>query len=50
MGMMFDKRKMEDIQIVIDRDMIFILWNNEEIQGIAEELGEPEFPESRPCG
>ena len=41
---------MNDIEIVIDQDVVVFSWNDEEIQEIAEELGEPEFPESRPCG
>lgn len=41
---------MEDMEIIIERDLVVILWNNEDIQEMAEELGEPEFPEPRPCG
>lgn len=39
-----------DIEIVIDEDVTFFSWNDERIQELAEELGTPEFPESRPCG
>jgi len=41
---------MKDMEIIIERDLVVILWNNEDIQEMAEELGEPEFPEPRPCG
>jgi hypothetical protein len=39
-----------DIEIVIDGDLLFFSWNGDLIQGLAEELGTPEFPEPRPCG
>lgn len=38
------------MEILIDRDMVFFYWNDEVIQDLAEALGEPEFPEPRPCG
>ena len=41
----------EEIEIVIDKDITLFSWNDENtIQPMAEELGEPEFPEPRPCG
>ena len=39
-----------EIEIVIEKDRAVFLWNDETIQEIAEEVGEPEFPEPRPCG
>jgi len=40
-----------DIEVVIQKDGAIFSWNdNTVIQPIAEELGEPEFPEPRPCG
>ena len=39
-----------EIQIVIEKDRAIFSWNDETIQEIAEEIGEPEFPEPRPCG
>lgn len=39
-----------DIEIIIEKDVAIISWNDNTIQQIAEELGEPEFPETRPCG
>ena len=41
---------MDDVEIVIEKDVVVISWNDEDIQQMSEELGEPEFPESRPCG
>ena len=41
---------MNDVEIVIEKDVVVISWNDEDIQQMAEELGEPEFPEPRPCG
>ena len=39
-----------EIEIIIEKDVAIISWNDKAIQQIAEELGEPEFPETRPCG
>ena len=39
-----------DIEIVIYQDVAVFSWNDDAIQWLAEELGEPEFPEPRPCG
>lgn len=39
-----------DIEITVDGEIAFFAWNNEVIQQLAEEFGETEFPESRPCG
>ena len=39
-----------EIEIMIENDTTIISWNDETIQEIAEDLGEPEFPEPRPCG
>jgi len=39
-----------DIELWIERDMVMISWNDETIQDIAEEMGQPEFSEPRPCG
>ena len=39
-----------EIEIMIENDTAIISWNDETIQEIAEDLGEPEFPEPRPCG
>ena len=41
---------MSEIEIVIKQDLAFFSWNDEVIQEMAEELGEPEFSEPRPCG
>ncbi|MBN1626108.1 MAG: hypothetical protein JW944_06240 [Deltaproteobacteria bacterium] len=41
----------DDIEIIVDGEIIFFGWNDGDvIQPMAEELGEPEFPEPRPCG
>ena len=39
-----------DVEIIVDGEVAFFSWNNEVIQELAEELGETDFPESRPCG
>ena len=39
-----------EIEIMIENDTAIISWNDETIQEIAKDLGEPEFPEPRPCG
>jgi hypothetical protein len=39
-----------EIEIIVDGEIAFFSWNNETIQDLSEELGEPEFPEARPCG
>ena len=39
-----------EIEIMLENDTAIISWNDETIQEIAEDLGEPEFPEPRPCG
>jgi len=39
-----------EMEIMIENDTAIISWNDETIQEIAEDLGEPEFPEPRPCG
>ena len=39
-----------DIEIIIYQDVAVFSWNDDAIQGLAEELGEPEFAEPRPCG
>lgn len=41
---------LDQIEIVIEDDEAFFSWNDETIQAMAEELGTPEFAESRPCG
>ena len=41
---------MDEIEVIIKEDMVLFEWNDETIQEMAEELGEPEFPEPRPCG
>jgi len=39
-----------EIEILMQDDMVMISWNDETIQEIAEEIGQPEFPDPRPCG
>jgi hypothetical protein len=39
-----------EIEILIQDDTAVISWNDETIQEIAAEIGQPEFPEPRPCG
>ena len=39
-----------EIEIMIENDTAIISWNDKTIQEIAEDLGEPEFLEPRPCG
>ena len=39
-----------EMEIIIKGDETVFSWNDETIQEMAEELGEPEFPEPRPCG
>jgi hypothetical protein len=39
-----------EIEIIVDGENAFFSWNNEAIQKLAEELGETDFPEPRPCG
>jgi hypothetical protein len=39
-----------EIEIILDGEDAFFSWNNEAIRDLSEELGEPEFPEPRPCG
>jgi hypothetical protein len=39
-----------EIEIILDGEIAFFFWNNQTIQDLSEELGEPEFPEPRPCG
>jgi len=39
-----------DIDVLVREDIIFFSWNDETIQEIALALGDPEFPEPRPCG
>lgn len=39
-----------EIEVLIVGDTAVISWNNETIQEIAEEIGQPEFSEPRPCG
>jgi len=39
-----------DIEIMVDGEITLFSWNNEAIQKLAEELGETDFPEPRPCG
>ena len=41
---------MEELEIIIDGNTAIFSWNNEMIEDMAEELGEPEFPQPRPCG
>jgi hypothetical protein len=40
----------KEIEIIIDQDVVFFSWNDEAIQRLAEELGNTDFPEPRPCG
>lgn len=46
-GMCMDK---PEIEIIVDGEITFFSWNDEEIQELAQELGGTEFPEPRPCG
>jgi hypothetical protein len=39
-----------EIEIIVDGESAFFSWNSESIQELAEELGETDFPEPRPCG
>ena len=39
-----------EIEIVLVDDRVYFSWNDDAIQDLAEELGETEFPEPRPCG
>ena len=39
-----------EIEIIIDKEAVLFSWNDKNIQEIAEDLGETEFPEPRPCG
>ena len=39
-----------DIEIIVAGEITLFFWNNEAIQNLAEELGETDFPEPRPCG
>lgn len=39
-----------DIELIIENDTAVFSWNDEDIQFIAECLGETEFPQPRPCG
>ena len=39
-----------DVEIIVDGAVAFFTWNTEAIQALAEELGETDFPQSRPCG
>lgn len=41
---------MEELEIILDGEDVLFSWNNEAIQELSEELGEPEFTEPRPCG
>jgi hypothetical protein len=55
---MFDKieqRKNQDfpeveIEITIVENRVYFSWNDDDIQDLAEALGETEFPRPRPCG
>jgi hypothetical protein len=38
------------IEIQVEGNRVVFSWNDEVIQKMAEELGEAEFAESRPCG
>ena len=40
----------KEIEIIIDQDVVLFSWNDEAIQRLAEELGNTDFPEPRPCG
>ena len=40
----------QEIEIIIEKGTVVFSWNDETIQPMAEGLGEPEFPEPRPCG
>jgi hypothetical protein len=40
----------KDIEILIMGEEVLFSWNDEEIQEMAESVGEPEFGEPRPCG
>jgi hypothetical protein len=39
-----------EIEVTIVDNRVYFSWNDESIQDLAEELGETEFPEPRPCG
>jgi hypothetical protein len=43
-------RQERKIEVLIDHEGVTFLWNDPEIQEIAEELGEPIFKKPRPCG
>jgi hypothetical protein len=55
---MFDKieqRKNQDlpeveIEITIVENRVYFSWNDNDIQDLAEALGETDFSEPRPCG
>jgi heme oxygenase len=47
---MQSKDTIEELEIIIDGDSAIFSWNNEMIQEMAEELGETEFVQPRPCG
>jgi hypothetical protein len=41
---------LREIEVLIEEETAIFSWNDPAIQEMAVELGEPEFPESRPCG
>lgn len=41
---------MMEIEILIENDTTLFSWNDDTIQEMAEDMGEPEFPTPRPCG
>jgi hypothetical protein len=41
----------QDIELIIENEYVIFEWNDKDtIQPMAEELGETQFPEPRPCG
>ena len=40
----------KEIEIIVEHGVVLFSWSDEVIQELALELGETEFPESRPCG
>jgi hypothetical protein len=41
---------LKEFEVLIEGEAAIFSWNDPVIHEIAAELGEPEFPEPRPCG
>jgi len=42
---------MDEVEVIIEGDQVLFSWNDREvIQPMADQLGEPEFKDPRPCG